>query len=211
MKIKIDQLPLELCQTLLSAIGKVPQNVQLFWARNEELLIDALNKVKDFEPLTLSPKPPYLLSETKAITRGILWRKRLVDKFYADEFVEKIPKNLSDQPACHVGSYHINVNLKAPELFQELGIESANDLAHCAFAYSQITSLVGRHRGGKEKNSTLFYQGSNYFPLLLPTGEVEFMSFVSRQPFRTHVGWRGWFMGDVPYFQKGKILLKESL
>lgn len=206
----MDQLPIELMVTLLSVVEKLPKNLQVYWARNEELLLEALNKVKEFEPLTRSPLKPYILPETKETTRGILWRKRLIDRISGDDFFQKISKEYSVQPQCSITSLHINVNLRAAEFFEELCINSANDLASNAFSYPQIVSLCARHTGGEEKKTILFYEGANYFPLLLPTGEVEFISFFSRRAWRKHTGWRGWFVGNEPFFGKGQLLLNNA-
>lgn len=211
MKTEINQLPLELCETVISALREVPKNVQLYWARNKEMLVKALNQIKDFEPVTFPDSPAYLLPATKAVMRKILWRKRLIDTHDCDHFERCIIKHQPPQPECLVRSIHVNVELNTNELFDELGVKHANDFASSAFSYSQIVSLTERHKDEKKKGSILFYEGANYFPLMLPTGNVEFMSFRSRRPNGKHAGWRGWFMGSDPYFRKGKLLLREKI
>jgi hypothetical protein len=42
MKTAIDQLSIELCKKLIETAEKLPSNVQLYWARNEEKLLETL-------------------------------------------------------------------------------------------------------------------------------------------------------------------------
>ncbi len=210
MKTEIDQLPLELCQTVISALRELPQNVQLFWARNEELLVEHLNKVIDFEPVTFPDSKPYFLPAVRATTRKVLWKKRLIDGASYDEFDRCVLKHQPPQPDCLIKSVHINITLQPNELFQELGIKSANDLASQAFSYSQICSILNHHKNEKKKNGVLFFEGYNFFPLMLPTGEVEFVGAFSKKPWLVHAGWRCYFGGKDPNFCKGKLLLRQA-
>lgn len=207
MKKEIDQLPLELCEVILAAIRKTPKNVQLYWARNEDVLFQMLNKVKDFEPLTLSDREPYLLPATKETTGTVLWRKGYIETIFLPEFSKAVPEKCLSEPACSVQAHHINVGLRIVEIFEELGVSSIDDLASRAFSYSQIVSFLNCHKDEKEKDNALLYRGHNYFPLLSDNGKVDFVCFY----WKDHSRWRGFFMNVDKYFYKGTLLLKKVL
>jgi hypothetical protein len=124
------------------------------------------------------------------------------------EFFEKVFEKYDAEPPIHISSCTLHCFLKTHECFSELGIADANDLANTAFTFPQIAGVFSRHRGGKEKESVLTYEGSNYFPIVVPGG-VEFVSACSIHEFGRHKKWRVWFMGSSPDFEKGKILFKE--
>lgn len=209
MKTEIDQLPIELCKTLLSVVEDLPSNVQLFWARNKELLEDTLNRVRAFEPVTFPDSEPYRLPAIKATTRKILSKKGLMRKMQGEEFTRCVLEHQPPQPACLLQPCDLHVDLRGRELFKELGIDSADNLASNAFSYSQIVAVLARHSDEKKKGGIVFYERTTYFPLMLPTGKVEFVGFLSRKPWGTHTSWQGYFAGAEPsMFSKGRLLLR---
>jgi hypothetical protein len=125
------------------------------------------------------------------------------------DFCEKVFKKYDAEPPIHISSCTLHCFLKTHECFSELGITDANDLANMAFTFPQIANALSRHRWGKEKESVLTYEGSNYFPIVVPGGAVEFVAACSICEFGRHKKWRAWFMGNAPDFEKGKILFKE--
>ena len=212
MKIEIDQLPIELCKKMLDVVSRLPKNVQLFLARNEDIILKSFEKLKDFEPVTFPDRDMYVLPATRSTTRKALWRKGFFESHLISDFAKCTPKHEPPQAECLIKPYNINISLYSNELFAELGVASASDFGSNAFSYSQIASLLSCHKEKGNKDGLLLYRGASHFPLMLPTGEVKFITFQFLKRVNSkYRRWTGFFHGNTPYFWPGRLLLSQTI
>lgn len=212
MKTKVDKVPLEFCSTVLSVGKQLTPNAILYWARKQERLLKILSLKNDFQPVTAISSEPFDIPALPETTRGILWRKRIIDRNFADEFLEAIPKIVPPTLPARISMFSLNVRLEEGELFSEMEIKSADDLRDSAFSYSQVVWLTARHGSKKEslQNSVLDYEKATYLPLLQADGTVCFVHLLSKKDFKRHLRWKGWLQYNETFFE-GTLLLKEDI
>ena len=207
---KNQDIGLEFTATVLQVGLQLEQNALLYWARNHDELLKILSQKNNFEPITSSDFGIFKIPEIPETARSVLWRRKIIDRLWGDQFCEKVPKVVGVQNATSASYLNLNIELQIQDVLKKLEVSGLNELENLAFSFSQIAKVASmHHRSGQGKDNLLDYDNLNYFPLIETGGNISILSLFSCKNYDRHVGWKGHFVESNALLRRGRLVLKN--